>query len=146
MSQPDDNTRASALEDDERFDLTSRTEIVFGLKELIHRGELVTVSFNGGADLVLTTLLSVDRDDDTLVFDWGGSEPINQKLLKSERNIFVATARWHQGAIRCQTVSMKRPSATIRRSSPICRKRLSACSDVTAIASPPRSAGHCCAV
>ncbi|MBS1173838.1 MAG: flagellar brake protein [Proteobacteria bacterium] len=77
-------------EEDERFLLTGRTEMIFALNDLIHRGELVTVSFNQGADLILTTLLSVDRDDGTVVFDWGGSEESNRKLLNSGRNIFVA--------------------------------------------------------
>lgn len=90
MNPPDANTSVSTPEDDERFDLTGHTEIVFALNDLIQRGELVTVSFNGGADLILTTLLSVDQDDDTLVFDWGGSESVNRKLLQSGRNIFIA--------------------------------------------------------
>ena len=77
-------------EEDDRFLLTGHTEVVFALNGLIHRGELVTVSFNQGADLILTTLLSVNRDNHTLVFDWGGSEENNRKLLKSGRNIFVA--------------------------------------------------------
>jgi flagellar brake protein len=81
---------ARAREEDERYFLTGYTEIVFALNDLIHRGELVTVSFNAGADFMLTTLLSVDRDDDTLVFDWGGSDAANRKLIKSERSIFVA--------------------------------------------------------
>ena len=90
MSQSNANTDLSPLDDEISFDLRGHTEIVFALNELIRRGELVTVSFNSGADLVLTTLLSVDREDDTLVFDWGGSESANGKLLQSGRNFFVA--------------------------------------------------------
>lgn len=91
MSQSNANTGLSPLDDEISFDLTGHTEIVFALNELIRRGELVTVTFNSGANLVLTTLLCVDRDDDTLVFDWGGSESTNQRLLQSTRNFFVAT-------------------------------------------------------
>jgi c-di-GMP-binding flagellar brake protein YcgR len=77
-------------EDDERYFLTGRTEILFALRELINRGELVTVSFNHGADMILTTLLTVDPAHDALIFDWGGSETANRKLLHSDRSIFIA--------------------------------------------------------
>jgi c-di-GMP-binding flagellar brake protein YcgR len=80
----------SSEEEDERYLLTGRTEIVFALRELIQRGEMVTVSFNQGADLILTTLLMVDPAHDTLIFDWGGSEAANRKLLHSRRSIFIA--------------------------------------------------------
>lgn len=77
-------------EDDERYFLTGRTEVLFALRELIHRGEMVTVSFNQGSDMILTTLLTVDPAHDALIFDWGGSEATNRKLLHSGRCIFVA--------------------------------------------------------
>jgi c-di-GMP-binding flagellar brake protein YcgR len=77
-------------EDDERFFLTGRTEILFALRNMIRRGEMVTVSFNDGADMILTTLLSVDPAHGALIFDWGGSETANRKLLRSERSFFIA--------------------------------------------------------
>lgn len=77
-------------EEDERYFLTGRTEIAFALNDLIHRGELVTVSFNYGQDMILTTLLAVQREQAALVFDWGGSDAANRRLLASERSIFVA--------------------------------------------------------
>ncbi|MCK7500135.1 MAG: flagellar brake protein [Comamonadaceae bacterium] len=98
------------------------------MNDLIHRGELVTVSFNQGAELILTTLLSVDRDDDTLVFDWGGSEETNRKLLKSGRNIFVAKPDGIKVQFVTEPRARKPPSATARPSSPICRGASSGCS------------------
>jgi c-di-GMP-binding flagellar brake protein YcgR len=77
-------------EEDDRYLLTGPTTIAYALNDLIHRGELVTVVFDHGKGMILTALLAADADEETLVFDWGGSEQENQRLLASERNIFVA--------------------------------------------------------
>lgn len=73
----------------EKFSTTHRREILFYLHQLINDGERVSVIFNEGNDMFLTVLLAIDEAQRLLVFDWGGSEDINQKLLKSERNFFV---------------------------------------------------------
>ncbi|HQR03696.1 MAG: flagellar brake protein [Proteobacteria bacterium] len=83
MSIPDDK----ALD---QFSTAFRREIVFYLRQLIDNGDQVSVSFNEGRDAVLTILLDVDEEANTLIFDWGGSEESNARLLRSERNIFVA--------------------------------------------------------
>ncbi len=77
-------------EEDDRYQLSGPTTIAYALNDLIHRGELVTVVFDHGNGMILTALLAADADEETLVFDWGGSEQENQRLLASERNIFVA--------------------------------------------------------
>lgn len=73
----------------EQFTITFRREIVFYLRQLINDGTPISVMFNGGNDSILTVALDLDEDQDLLVFDWGSSEEVNQRLLKSERNIFV---------------------------------------------------------
>ncbi|MEW5783355.1 MAG: flagellar brake protein [Pseudomonadota bacterium] len=73
----------------EKYSTNHRREILFYLHQLIKDGERVSVVFNEGKDMLLTVLLAVDEDHDRLIFDWGGSEETNQKLLKSERNFFV---------------------------------------------------------
>lgn len=73
----------------DRFTIRSKSEILYILRYLIKRGELVTVHFNQGQDILLTTLLRAEADDDKLIFDWGGSEKNNKKLLKAERLFFV---------------------------------------------------------
>lgn len=85
-----DTGSASTEEEDERFFLTGPTEIAFALNDLVHRGERVTVNFAGGSQQILSMLLEVDRRDGTLIFDRGGSEGANAKLLGSPRNIFIA--------------------------------------------------------
>lgn len=73
----------------EKYSTTHRREILFYLHQLITDGEHVSVVFNEGNDSFLTLLLAVDEAHDALIFDWGASEELNQKLLKSERNFFV---------------------------------------------------------
>jgi flagellar brake protein len=84
------STSVAKEEEDERFFLTGPTEIAFALNDLIHRGERVTINFAGGAEQILTMLLEVDRRAGTLVFDRGGSDKANARLLGSPRNIFIA--------------------------------------------------------
>lgn len=73
----------------EKFTSTNRREILFYLHQLINDGERVSVVFNEGNDAMLTVLLDVEDDKNQLIFDWGGSEETNKKLLHSERNFFV---------------------------------------------------------
>jgi c-di-GMP-binding flagellar brake protein YcgR len=47
--------------------------------------------FNEGRDAILTVLLDVDEEANLLYLDWGGSEDTNERFLKCERCIFVAT-------------------------------------------------------
>jgi c-di-GMP-binding flagellar brake protein YcgR len=73
----------------EKFTTQNRREILFYLNQLINDGERVSVTFDGGKETVLTVLLDVDDASDRLIFDWGGSETTNRKLLQSEHSIFV---------------------------------------------------------
>jgi c-di-GMP-binding flagellar brake protein YcgR len=73
----------------EKFSTTQRREIQFFIQQLIHEGERISVVFNEGSEMFLTVLLHLDEENDRLIFDWGGSEALNRKLLDSERNFFV---------------------------------------------------------
>lgn len=74
----------------ESFTIIFRREIIFYLRQLINEGERVSVMFDDGHESLLTVLLEVDEDENTLIFDWGGSENTNRRLLKSPRAFFVA--------------------------------------------------------
>src|SRR5262245_22875698 len=74
----------------ESFTITFRREIIFYLRQLINDGDPVSIMFNEGQDTILTVLLAVDEEKGQLYFDWGSSEEVNRRFLKSERNYFVA--------------------------------------------------------
>lgn len=73
----------------EKFTTHNRREILFYLNQLINDGERVSVIFDEGKETVLTLLLNASDEADQLIFDWGGSEASNRKLLQSDRNFFV---------------------------------------------------------
>lgn len=74
----------------ESFASTFRSEIVFDLRQLIDDGVRINVLFDEGRETLLTVLLAVDEENDAVIFDWGGSESANRRLLESKRNFFVA--------------------------------------------------------
>lgn len=63
--------------------LRNRVEMLHVLRQLRQRGSHITLFFNQGADLILTTALAVD--DHHLIFDVGGSESANQRALKADK-------------------------------------------------------------
>lgn len=74
----------------ESYTITFRREIVFYLRQLINDGERISVVFDEGRETVLTVLLDVDEENNTVIFDWGGSPSTNRRLLESPRSFFIA--------------------------------------------------------
>lgn len=72
------------------FTITFRREVLFYLHQLVNDSELITVVFDDGKEAFLTMLLAIDEAEDLLIFDWGGSEATNQKLLRHPSAYFVA--------------------------------------------------------
>ena len=83
------STQTISPDELERFTTNNRREVLFYLHQLINDGERISVIFHEGSETVLTVLLDVRDEENTLLFDWGGSEIANRKLLQSERNFFV---------------------------------------------------------
>ncbi len=101
----------------EKFSTNHRREILFYLHQLINDGERVSVVFNEGSEMFLTVLLDIDEEQDLLVFDWGGSEETNQKLLGSARNFFVCAPhgvknQFMTGAVRATNYQQRRAFVT----------------------------------
>lgn len=84
-------THTLNAEELEKFTTYNRREILFHLRQLINDGERVSVIFNEGSETVLTVLLDINESSDRLLFDWGGSEDANRKLLRSGHNLFVCS-------------------------------------------------------
>jgi flagellar brake protein len=82
---------SASLSDEEiedRYFLLGRMEILSVLNELIYRREQVTVSFNGGRESFLTSLLEARHD--ALIFDLSGDARANVLVEKSPSCLFVA--------------------------------------------------------
>jgi flagellar brake protein len=74
----------------ESFTISSKSEIVFYLRQLINDQEPLTVMFDEGRESMLTMALHLDEAAGQLILDWGGSETMNNKLLRSSAASFVA--------------------------------------------------------
>ncbi|MBA3033592.1 MAG: flagellar brake protein [Gammaproteobacteria bacterium] len=83
------SSQTISVDELEKFTTHNRREILFYLHQLINDGERISVTFNEGKETVLTVLLQVNEAENMLIFDWGGSETTNRKLMQSERNFFV---------------------------------------------------------
>jgi c-di-GMP-binding flagellar brake protein YcgR len=110
-------TQSITPEELEKFSTKHRREILFYLHQLVNDGERVSVVFNEGSEMFLTVLLAIDETQGLLIFDWGGSEETNQKLLKSERNFFVCAPhgvrnQFLTGAVREITYQQRRAFVT----------------------------------
>lgn len=89
MSGDERTSMIASAENLDRFVVKSESEILYILNGLMKSAELITVHFNQGQDMMLTTLLSASSRNDELIFDWGGSDKVNMKLLAAERHFFV---------------------------------------------------------
>lgn len=90
-SDPNVSFEMTANADDTRFLLHNRLEIVSILRGLANRNELVSAFFNGGKDLLLTSILEVDAENGSVVLDYGSNELLNKRILSSEKIIFVTS-------------------------------------------------------
>jgi c-di-GMP-binding flagellar brake protein YcgR len=52
---------------------------------------MVSAFFNAGNDLLLTSVLAIDPDAKTVILDYGSNLALNQRILKSEKIIFVTS-------------------------------------------------------
>lgn len=81
----------SSSPDDSRFLVNSALEIVRTLRGLNHRNEMVSAFFNAGNDLLLTSVLDVQPENNAVILDYGSNDALNQRILKAEKIIFVTS-------------------------------------------------------
>lgn len=81
----------TASTDDSRFLVSHPLEILRILRGLQQRNEMVSAFFNAGKELLLTSVLQVYPEIDTLVLDCGANEALNERILQAEKIIFVTS-------------------------------------------------------
>lgn len=81
----------TSKEDNTRYLLHNAQEILRVLRSLTSRNELVSAFFNGGNELLLTSVLAVDTDQRCIILDFGSNPSINEHILKAEKIILVAS-------------------------------------------------------
>ena len=80
-----DTPKIDNIENMEHYMLYGRGEIMQKLRQLGKKNSLISLHFNN--DTMLSTVVDVLADKNLLVLDYGGSEELNQKLLKHNRAI-----------------------------------------------------------
>lgn len=78
----------SEAEIEDRFHVTGSRPIAFMLAGFAKERDSFSVQFGEG-QIFLTTLLAVDADKGSLIFDCSGSADVNRRLLAAERGVFV---------------------------------------------------------
>lgn len=74
-----------------KYLLHSKKEILFILRAMRDKGDLVTVYFNQGNDFLLTSLLAVSAEGNSMLLDPGGNNEMNRKALASDKLVFIAS-------------------------------------------------------
>lgn len=82
--------KVEILADDQysQYLLHSKSEIAAVLKGLVDHVAQITMTFNEGRDMVLTSLVSYDDDD--VVLDYGASSEMNRRALEAEKLFCVS--------------------------------------------------------
>lgn len=79
----------SEAEIEARFRVTGLKPVAFLLAGYAKERESFSVQFGVAAEIFLTTPLAVQTEKGLLIFDCSGSVETNQRLLRSERNVFI---------------------------------------------------------
>lgn len=80
---------AVTADDYSKYLLHARKEILFILRAMRDKGDLITVYFNQGKDFLLTALLDVTEAG--MLLDPGSNAEMNRRALESDKLIFIAT-------------------------------------------------------
>ncbi len=76
--------------DDSPFRVHSRREIVSLLQSMMERNQLLSLLIKGGSESIITSILDIDDDEDSLVIDAAPSASLNDSILHSNRIGFEA--------------------------------------------------------
>jgi c-di-GMP-binding flagellar brake protein YcgR len=75
-------------DDMEPFRVRSRREIIALLRNIGERNQLVRMVINNGTDTVVTSILGVDEQDNTVMLDCAPTAVMNQRVLASDKLSF----------------------------------------------------------
>jgi c-di-GMP-binding flagellar brake protein YcgR len=85
-------TLASEYEHDDlsQYRIHSRREVIALLRNMSECNQLIRMVINHGVDTVVTSILEVDGDDNTVILDCAPTATMNQRVLDSEQISFEA--------------------------------------------------------
>ncbi len=78
-------------ENQEQFQITSRREIVSFLRSISEKKQLISLFINDNADVVVTSILEVDAENDTVIIDCSMQEDQNRRIVAAKGVSFETT-------------------------------------------------------
>jgi c-di-GMP-binding flagellar brake protein YcgR len=85
----DDDDDSAESEGFSRYQVSSRREIISILRTLANQNQLITLQANNTSEPVMTSVLGVDEDSDTVFIDCSRSSTVNQRLAESRKISFT---------------------------------------------------------
>lgn len=76
--------------DNQDFMLRTRQEVTGVLRALIEHGPLISIHFDQGTDIFISTLLALSADGKNMVLDLGSKAETNERALSSEKLICIS--------------------------------------------------------
>jgi len=73
------------------YQVDSRKEIIMLLKSLHEDRQLVNMIINDGTEVIVTALLKIDDENNSIIFDCASTESANQRLIEAPRVYFEAS-------------------------------------------------------
>jgi c-di-GMP-binding flagellar brake protein YcgR len=78
------------IEDDSPFRVHSRREIVSLFTSMLEKNQLLSLMIKGGSESVITSILEIDEDGDSLIIDAAPSATLNENIIASNHIGFEA--------------------------------------------------------
>jgi len=89
--QVNQQTEQRAAGDDGKYRIHARVEIAFILRAVMKSSALVTAYFGQGKDFIVTAVLDVDADAESIILDSGSNAVLNERLLRGKRLSVVSS-------------------------------------------------------
>lgn len=86
---PSQTPPISSDDDYSKYSINWKKEVVFILRAIMEKGELLTAHFDHGKNFILTSIVDVDPEQEEVILDFGANAEMNQKILASDRILFV---------------------------------------------------------
>lgn len=73
-----------SVPDQDEYRVINRIEIIRALRSLIQQRAMVNAFFNMDNDMVLTSIIAVDADNDLVYLDYGPNDTLNRRMTQGE--------------------------------------------------------------
>jgi c-di-GMP-binding flagellar brake protein YcgR len=83
--------KRSASHDEGKYRIHARVEIAFILRAIVKSSALVTAYFGSGKDFIVTAILDVDADAESIIIDSGSNPVLNERLLRGQQLSLVSS-------------------------------------------------------